>query len=94
MDTGKPGFIEILVPILFIGSSIFRLARFNITIDDGYIRGLPITIAGIIMSIKYIIDINFRLIHINYGLVNYENSIIMIILSLLMISNFKIKKPL
>ncbi|MEW8974375.1 MAG: CDP-diacylglycerol--serine O-phosphatidyltransferase [Tissierellaceae bacterium] len=94
MSRGGLGLVEIAASISFIGAGIFRLARFNITKDDGYIIGLPITIAGMIMAVKYIMDINFRYILIVSNVINYENCIMMIVLSIMMISEFKIKKPL
>lgn len=94
MSRGGLGLVEIAASISFIGAGIFRLARFNITKDDGYITGLPITIAGMIMAVKYIMDINFRYVLIVSNVINYENCIMMIVLSIMMISEFKIKKPL
>ena len=85
--------LEILSAMFFVGSAIFRLARFNISEDDGYLQGLPITIAGMIVALKFILDINFRNIYIN-NIIYYENPIMLIFLSLLMVSTFRVKKPL
>ncbi|WMM24639.1 CDP-diacylglycerol--serine O-phosphatidyltransferase [Tissierella sp. MB52-C2] len=86
------GLLEIAVSLLFIGTGIFRLARFNIEKETCYIIGLPITIAGGILVAKYIIDINYRIMESSLNL-SYENLIITIILSFLMISTFRVKKP-
>ena len=85
--------LEILSAMFFVGSAIFRLARFNISEDDGYLKGLPITIAGMIVALKLILDIKFRNIY-EINILYYENPIILIFLSLLMVSSFRVKKPL
>lgn len=89
-DLGIVGGIGALI---FIGSGIFRLARFNVEEENRYIIGLPITIGGGIMSIKYIIDITYRLRSNNPIILSYENIILIIIISILMISNIRFKKP-
>ena len=86
------GITEIIVYLLFIGTGIFRLARFNIEKDTSNIIGLPITLAGGILVMKYTIDINYRITKSIMDL-SYENLVIIIILSLLMVSTFKVKKP-
>lgn len=93
INTGKLGLIEMIGSIIFIGAGIFRLAKFNITKDQGYIIGLPITIAGMIMAIKHFIDISYRIGNRDY-MINLENLLLMFLLSLFMISKFRIKKPL
>ncbi len=83
--------LSFLVPIFFVLSGIFRLARFNIDdSSDEYIVGLPITIAGIVLALKHFLDISLRL-----GLVKNitsENIVLVTLLSVLMLSKFKIKK--
>lgn len=79
--------------IIFVGAGIFRLARFNLAEESEYIEGLPITIAGLIMAIKYIIDLSFRVGKIDISIISIENIILISILSILMISNYRIKKP-
>ena len=71
---------------------MFRLARFNV-MEEEYIVGLPITIAGMVMGLKHLLDISHRFSFVNRAIINIENIIIMISLSLLMVSSFKIKKP-
>lgn len=86
------GFLDglLLVSIMFyIGCGIFRLVRFNLSIDDGSITGLPITIAGLFMAVKHIIDLGFRAENINLVL---ENIILITVLSFLMIGEFKLRK--
>lgn len=69
--------------IIYIASGAFRLARFNVTESNGYFTGLPITVAGTLLtlsyfSIPYLPSTSFLLLT---GL-----------LSFLMISTFKLKK--
>lgn len=84
--------LEILISIGFIASGVFRLARFNVETNKGYIVGMPITIAGMIMALKYIIDIEYRLVGTSISSINIENLILMLLLSILMISKIRIKK--
>lgn len=83
---GSLNILEIIISLIYIGAGIFRLARFNITKDEKHFVGLPITIAGSIMALKYLIDIRF-----NISIMN--NFALMIILSILMVGKFKVKKP-
>lgn len=87
------GILGFISCIFFIGSGIFRLARFNLQEDKGFIVGLPITIAGAIMVLKYILDLSFRINKSNSMILSYENIILIIILSISMVSSIKVKKP-
>ncbi|KSU63777.1 phosphatidylserine synthase [[Bacillus] enclensis] len=69
--------------IFYIGCGAFRLARFNITENTGYFTGLPITAAGCLLTLSYL-----AIPVIPDVLVLF----ITIILSLLMISSFTLKK--
>ncbi|MFI8575201.1 MULTISPECIES: CDP-diacylglycerol--serine O-phosphatidyltransferase [Rossellomorea] len=40
--------------IFYIGCGAFRLARFNISENDGYFTGLPITVAGCLLTLCYL----------------------------------------
>ncbi|PWW26497.1 CDP-diacylglycerol--serine O-phosphatidyltransferase [Cytobacillus oceanisediminis] len=69
--------------ILYIGCGAFRLARFNISENNGYFTGLPITAAGCLATLSFLA-------------VPYWPEpfflFFMLILSFLMISPFKLKK--
>lgn len=93
INRDRLGVGQVLVPALFVAAGVFRLARYNITREDGYIRGLPITLAGMIVALKCILDITYRASH-GSNILNYENSIIMLVLSIMMVSKLKVKKPL
>ncbi|PLT30929.1 CDP-diacylglycerol--serine O-phosphatidyltransferase [Peribacillus deserti] len=80
VEFGAPG---TFFTVFYIGCGAFRLAKFNITENNGYFTGLPITAAGCLLTlsflaIPYIAPVSFLFL--------------MIILSFLMVSPFKLKK--
>jgi CDP-diacylglycerol---serine O-phosphatidyltransferase len=79
-EFGFPGTFFI---VLYLGCGAFRLARFNLSEQTGYFTGLPITVAGCIAT--------FSFLFIPYSPPQVF-IFIMIILSFLMISPFKVKK--
>ncbi|TYR82336.1 CDP-diacylglycerol--serine O-phosphatidyltransferase [Priestia megaterium] len=79
-DYGAPGGI---FTIFYIGCGALRLARFNITENNGYFTGLPITAAGCLLTLSYLA--------IPY-LPSHFFMFLTIILSCLMVSTFKLKK--
>lgn len=93
INKGLLGIYGVVVSLFFIGGSIFRLARYNVTKEEKYIVGMPITIAGMIMAGKHLLDIHQRLNVVGEHTINIENMLIMVLLSILMVSGIKIKKP-
>ncbi|MBS4191380.1 CDP-diacylglycerol--serine O-phosphatidyltransferase [Bacillus sp. FJAT-49705] len=79
-EFGAPGSF---FTIFYIGCGAFRLARFNISENNGYFTGLPITAAGCLATLSFLT--------IPY-LPSQFFLFIMIILSFLMVSPFKLKK--
>jgi CDP-diacylglycerol--serine O-phosphatidyltransferase len=79
-DFGVPG---IFFTVLYIGCGAFRLARFNISENNGYFTGLPITAAGCLATLSFLA--------ISY-LPAQIFLFITIILSFLMAGSFKLKK--
>ncbi|WP_409289402.1 CDP-diacylglycerol--serine O-phosphatidyltransferase [Peribacillus sp. SCS-37] len=79
-DFGAPGSF---FTVLYIGCGAYRLAKFNISENNGYFSGLPITAAGCLLTLSFLA-------------VPYVPSVwllfLMIILSILMVSPFKLKK--
>ena len=69
--------------ILYLACGAYRLARFNISDNDGYFTGLPITAAGCLLTISYFA-------------IPFVSSVLLvcmvIVLSILMISPFTLKK--
>ncbi|WP_445490285.1 CDP-diacylglycerol--serine O-phosphatidyltransferase [Niallia sp. 03133] len=79
-ELGAPGSF---FTVLYICCGAFRLARFNISENNGYFTGLPITAAGCIITF-FSLGINFIPPHIYLFL--------MLIMSVLMIGNFRWRK--
>ncbi|MER2262592.1 MAG: CDP-diacylglycerol--serine O-phosphatidyltransferase [Psychrobacillus sp.] len=72
-----------IITVIYIACGAFRLARFNISESNGFFTGLPITVAGVILTLSYF-AINF------VPPVTYM--FLFIIMALLMISTFTLKK--
>ncbi|MDQ0254307.1 CDP-diacylglycerol--serine O-phosphatidyltransferase [Evansella vedderi] len=77
------GFSGMMFTIIFIACGAIRLARFNVTEQEGFFVGLPITAAGCILTISYLLNEVIALPVFMF---------LILTLSLLMISNFRIKK--
>ncbi|MCU9613955.1 CDP-diacylglycerol--serine O-phosphatidyltransferase [Caldibacillus lycopersici] len=73
----------IFFTIFYIGCGAFRLARFNISESNGYFTGLPITAAGCILTLMYLM---------NPIIPPQLYMFFLVILSFLMVSQFTIKK--
>lgn len=84
------GWNFILAASFYIGAGIFRLARYNVGDGGDYIAGLPITLAGGVLALKYLLDLGYRPGSV---LALRENLLLIIILGLLMVLDFKLKKP-
>ncbi|MCP1145367.1 CDP-diacylglycerol--serine O-phosphatidyltransferase [Lysinibacillus endophyticus] len=77
------GMVGMILTILYIACGAFRLARFNIMDTKGYFIGLPITVAGTFLTFSYFFT----------KLVEPQSYLFLFpILSILMISTFKLKK--
>ena len=79
-DFGAPG---AFFAVFYIACGAFRLARFNISDNNGYFTGLPITAAGCLATLSFLAVPYFP---------PYTFPFIMIALSLMMISSFRMKK--
>jgi CDP-diacylglycerol--serine O-phosphatidyltransferase len=79
-EFGGPG---AFFTVFYISCSAFRLARFNITENNGYFTGLPITAAGCLATLSFLA--------IPY-LPSQVFLFFIIILSFLMVSTFRLKK--
>ncbi|GIN71011.1 CDP-diacylglycerol--serine O-phosphatidyltransferase [Bacillus sp. J14TS2] len=77
------GFPGIFFTVFYIACGAFRLARFNITENEGHFTGLPITAAGCLLTLSYLT--------IPY-LPSHSFILISLLLSIMMISTFTIKK--
>lgn len=79
-EFGAPGSFFI---VFYIGCGAFRLARFNISENNGYFTGLPITAAGILATLSFLL--------IPY-VPPQSYLFLMMFLGFLMVSPFKLKK--
>ncbi|ADH99899.1 CDP-diacylglycerol--serine O-phosphatidyltransferase [Salisediminibacterium selenitireducens] len=72
-----------LATVIFIACGAIRLARFNVSEQSGYFVGLPITGAGCILTITYLLQ----------GVIEpHIFMFIILTLSVLMISSFRVRK--
>ncbi|WP_313798199.1 CDP-diacylglycerol--serine O-phosphatidyltransferase [Cytobacillus sp.] len=79
-EFGDPG---AFFTIFYIGCGAFRLARFNISENNGYFTGLPITAAGCLATLSYLAIPYFP---------SQFFLFMMVILSFLMVSPFRLRK--
>ncbi|WP_216829010.1 CDP-diacylglycerol--serine O-phosphatidyltransferase [Alkalihalobacterium elongatum] len=77
---GMPG---AFFAIIFIACGAIRLARFNVMETNGFFVGLPITAAGLLLTLSFLL-IGF--------IPEYVFMFLTLILAFLMIGTFKIKK--
>ncbi|MGL5150476.1 MAG: CDP-diacylglycerol--serine O-phosphatidyltransferase [Clostridium sp.] len=84
-NLGPSGLIGIAILITFPICGAFRLARYNTSSFDGVFTGVPITIAGSFMAL-------FAIISVYVAIPVLVPSVLMILFSYLMVSNFKLKK--
>ena len=75
--------LGIFVTILYILCGAIRLARYNITEFDGSFQGLPITVAGCLLTLSYL-----AIHHVPSLLILFFT----MILAFLMVSPYRIKK--
>lgn len=79
------GIISYIIVLIFPLCGAYRLARYNCSTFNNVFMGIPITIAGLLMTLYVLISLNFN--------PNPVISIVLeVILSYLMVSRFKVKK--
>ena len=81
INYGNNSLLSLLLGAIYVISGLLRLSRFN-AIDSEEYFGLPITIGAIFITLLFILEIPF-----------YLYSILVILTSVLFISNFKVKRP-
>ena len=79
------GIIGYIITIIYPIAGAYRLARFNVTQFNSIYTGIPITIAGFVISVDYLISIYI----VRHFVIS---SLLLILLSYLMVSNIKVKK--
>lgn len=88
--TGAPAFLLLAVYPL---AGAFRLARYNTGDYRDYFLGLPITLAGTGLAVYILVYENFLRVH-KVPVLNVISVIILLVLSLLMVSNVKVPRRL
>lgn len=86
---GVPGY---MIALIFPIAGAYRLARYNIATFDNVFRGMPITLAGVFLTINNLYEcvmVSYKRLTVIHSLVT---SILIILLSCLMVSKIKIKK--
>ena len=86
------GIIGYLLAVLFPIAGAYRLARYNITTFNNVFCGVPITIAGALLSIINLYN-SFSQMRGGYGIINtIVCAVFIVLLSYLMVSKIQIKK--
>jgi CDP-diacylglycerol--serine O-phosphatidyltransferase len=81
----------LIFTLLYPMAGVFRLARYNTLKAKDYFVGLPITVAGLLLTC-YCLIYYFAVNEENITILNIVGFSLMIILSFLMISGFKVKR--
>lgn len=76
---------HIIILLFFVIAGMLRLARFNITENQGFYEGVPITMNGILFPVLYFISLKFSY-PVAYNLVAYS------VMALGMLFSIKVKK--
>jgi len=80
------------IALLFAMAGAFRLACFNLQEDGGCFYGIPITLAGSLLTLVNLID-TFLLIRGEFGRLQIGfTAVFMVLLSVLMVSRFRLQK--
>ncbi|TCK93255.1 CDP-diacylglycerol--serine O-phosphatidyltransferase [Natranaerovirga hydrolytica] len=85
-------YIGYVVFLVYVLAGTYRLARYNITKFEGAYIGLPITLAGLIVSLLNIIHWYFIYYKEHKSIYVYVTHLIILIVSYLMISKIQVKK--
>ncbi|MNE64290.1 hypothetical protein D3C80_1596970 [compost metagenome] len=75
----------IVAVLLYVVSGSYRLARYNIREFEGTFRGIPITVAGFVLSI-------YSMIAPSTSSLAFMSVITLFVFSFLMVSTIKFKK--
>lgn len=86
VQLGSIGYLMVLV---FPVAGAYRLAKYNITNFDGVFSGIPITITGTFLAVYALFMLNKSS---NLGPTLGPTMFLLVLLSYLMVSNFKLKK--
>ncbi|OME87078.1 MULTISPECIES: CDP-diacylglycerol--serine O-phosphatidyltransferase [Paenibacillus] len=85
VDLGIPKWVGVCFLLLYIISGSYRLANYNIRKFEGSFLGVPITVAGFVLS-------TYSLVAPSNRISTLGSFILLLVLSLLMVSKFNFKK--
>lgn len=86
------GFAGLLICVIYPLAGAYRLARFNTVKFDKVFTGIPITIAGALMSLVNLVDL-FALLKGRFTIAyTIITAVVLLLLSFLMVSKIKIDK--
>lgn len=77
--------IGVILLLMYIISGSYRLGRYNISTFDGNFSGVPITIAGLILSV-------YSLVVPSKPVFLFVSVVLLLLLSVLMVSKLKLRK--
>ena len=86
------GLIGYLLVIIFPVAGAYRLARYNATTFDGVFMGIPIPVAGAFLAFYSLIYLSYKPIEVSFSSGSGLVLGLLLILSFLMVSKFRIKK--
>ena len=90
LPLGEP--LAYLIAVIFPVAGAIRLAKYNLQSDPAVFRGIPITLAGSILTLLNLFN-TFMFLKDRFTLVNLIGSMVMmVVLSLLMVSKIPIRK--
>jgi len=93
LSLGNLGIFGYIIALIFPLAGAYRLARYNITEFDNIFRGIPITVAGVVLSLmnlyySYLLAINKSISDVKI----YISAVAILALAILMISKIRFKK--
>lgn len=83
---------EILIAVIYIVCTIYRLARYNVSKDNSHFVGLPSTASGILLSVYIFVSNNFLNLTEMVSFYSIMSFSIILILSILMVSNIRVHR--
>ncbi len=83
---------EVFFVVFYIICTIYRLARYNSTVDEGFFVGLPSTFSGLILSFYIFISVGFFVEYIDSLAYIIISMSLLALLGIFMVSKLKVKR--
>ncbi len=87
----KFALIVYLVSFFYVVCGVMRLARYNVGDFKEFFLGIPITIAGLILTLYFYISL--MLGFVNKSVFTWIGLVLTVVLGVLMVSSFKVYRP-